>query len=186
MGGFFMGKIYLFLAEGFEEIEALTVVDVLRRAQVDIVTVSISGDLMVTGAHNISVKADSLFEDIDCEHCDGIILPGGMPGTRNLAQHEGLKQLILALNSKKTLIAAICAAPSILGAYGILEGKTACCFTGFEDKLIGAKVVYEPVAVDGHIVTSRGAGTAMTFALQLVEILKGKQQSESLRISMIV
>jgi 4-methyl-5(b-hydroxyethyl)-thiazole monophosphate biosynthesis len=181
-----MEKMYLFLAEGFEEIEALTVVDVLRRAQVDIATVSISSDLMVTGAHNISVKTDSLFDDINFDDCAGIVLPGGMPGTRHLGKHEGLKQLILKLNNKNTLIAAICAAPSILGEYGILKGKTACCFTGFEDKLIGANVVYEPVVVDGNVVTSRGAGTAMAFALKLVELLKGKEQSEHLKTSMIV
>lgn len=181
-----MGNIYLFLAEGFEEIEALTVVDVLRRAKIDVVTVSISEDTMVMGAHNIYVKADVLFSAVDYSQCDGIVLPGGMPGARHLNNHAGLKQLIIDLNNKEVLVSAICAAPSVLGACGILEGRTAACFTGFEDQLTGANVVYDPVVVDGNIVTSRGAGTAMAFALKLVELLKGKEESEKLRINMLV
>lgn len=178
--------IYLFLAEGFEEIEALTVVDILRRANLEIETVSISNNNIVKGSHNIEIKADKIFNEIDTSNIQMAILPGGMPGATNLYNHSGLKQLLLKLNDSNTLIAAICAAPFVLGQFGILKGKKAICYPGFEDKLIDAKIVNENVVVDKNVITSKGPGTAIEFALKIVETLKDKKQVEALKSSMLL
>lgn len=164
-------KVYLFLADGFEEIEALTVVDLLRRIRVDVDMVSIDGTLVVKGAHGIEVKADILFEDAKFDDGDMLVLPGGMPGTRNLLNHKGLAEVIHIYNVEEKYLAAICAAPSVFGAFGILKGRKATCFPGFEQKLTGAKLVNDRVVVDGHVITSRGMGTAIDFGLKLVELL---------------
>ena len=177
--------VYLFLADGFEEIEALAVVDILRRAELPVSTVAIKERLLIKGAHDIKVEADMLLEDIDSENIDALILPGGMPGTLHLGQEARLKQLILDSNKKGVLIGAICAAPSILGESNMLIGKDAVCYPGYEEQLLGANILYEKVAVSDNIVTSRGAGTAMEFGYKLVELLKDKQTSDKLRKSMI-
>ncbi len=178
--------IYLFLAEGFEEIESLTVVDILRRANLEIETVSISNNNIVKGAHNIEIKVDKIFNEIDANNIQMAILPGGMPGATNLYNHSGLKQLLLKLNDSNTLIAAICAAPFVLGQFGILKGKKATCYPGFEDKLIDAKIVNENVVADKNVITSKGPGTAIEFALKIVETLKDKKQVETLKSSMLL
>lgn len=178
--------IYLFLANGFEEIEAITVVDILRRANLEIQTVSISDEIVVKGSHNIEIKADKTFNQIDSNNIKAIILPGGMPGATNLYNHLGLKQLLLKLNDSNTLIAAICAAPFVLGQFGILKGKKAICYPGFEDKLIDANVVNQNVVVDKNVITSKGPGTAIEFALKIVETLKDKNQVETLKSSMLL
>lgn len=177
--------VYVFLAEGFEEIEALAVVDILRRAEVPVSTVSIKEKTMIKGAHNITVMTDMVLEDIDSSKIDALILPGGMPGTLHLSKDSRLKQLILDSNKKGILIGAICAAPSILGESNMLIGKDAVCFPGFEEQLLGANVLYDKVVVSDNIVTSRGAGTAMDFGFKLVELLKDKQTSDNLREKMI-
>ena len=130
-----MAKVYIFIADGFEEIEALTVVDLLRRAAIEISMISISGVIEVKGAHNISVLADALFEETDFNDADLLVLPGGMPGTTHLMEHEGLSNLLKEFHKKNKNLAAICAAPSVLGAKGILAGKRATCYPGFESKL---------------------------------------------------
>lgn len=173
-----MKRVSVFLADGFEEIEGLTVVDILRRAGAEVDTVSVTGNLVVHGAHQIDVKADALFEDMDFEGTDMLILPGGMPGTLNLGKHEGLTGLLRIQNEKGAYIAAICAAPSVLGGLGLLNGRKACCYPSFEEKLEGADVVYEPVVQDGHIITSRGMGTAIPFSLKLAELLCGAAKAE--------
>jgi len=173
-------KVYLFLADGFEEIEALTVTDLLRRIRVDVEMVSIDGSLAVKGAHGIEVKADVLFEDASFDDGDMLVLPGGMPGTRNLLNHEGLEKLIHIYNVEEKYLAAICAAPSVFGAFGILEGKKATCFPGFEQKLKGAKVINDRVVADGHVITSRGMGTAIDFGLKLVELLADEETASEL------
>jgi len=178
--------IYLFLAEGFEEIEALTVVDILRRANLEIETISISNNNIVKGSHNIEIKADKIFNEIDTNNIQMAILPGGMPGATNLYNHSGLKQLLLKLNDSNTLIAAICAAPFVLGQFGILKSKKAICYPGFEDKLTEAKIVNENVVADKNVITSKGPGTAIEFALKIVEILKNKKQVEALKASMLL
>ena len=173
-------KVYLFLADGFEEIEALTVTDLLRRIHVDVEMVSIDGSLAVKGAHGIEVKADLLFEEAKFDDGDMLVLPGGMPGTRNLLNHKGLADLIHIYNVEEKYLAAICAAPSVFGAFGILKGKKATCFPGVEQKRTGAKFVNDRVVTDGHVITSRGMGTAIDFGLKLVEVLADEETASEL------
>ena len=130
-----MSKVYVFLADGFEEIEGLTVVDLLRRAGVEVCTVSIMGKKMITGSHKITVEADALFEECDYKDADILVLPGGMPGTRYLGEHKELVQMLIDADKKQEGIAAICAAPSVLGQAGVLQGKKATSYPGFEDML---------------------------------------------------
>lgn len=180
-----MKYVCVFLADGFEEIEALTVVDVLRRAGVRVDTVSISGNELVQGAHWISVKADKVFEETSCAKADMMVLPGGMPGTKNLQGHRGLSELLRAQDEAGRWIAAICAAPSILGGLGMLNGRKACCYPSFEESLTGAEVVEDAAVVDGHVVTGRGMGTAIPFALKLVEALVGNEKAEQIKESIL-
>lgn len=177
--------VYVHLAEGFEEIEALTVVDVLRRADIPVKTVSVTGNKMVKGAHAIIVESDLLFEDADYENCEMIVLPGGLPGTTNLAKHEGLVRNIKAFGAEEKWLAAICAAPSVLGNLSMLEGKKATIYPGLEAKLLGAKPSGDRVVQDGKFITSKGPGTAIDFALKLVEVLKNKQASDAVRAAML-
>jgi 4-methyl-5(b-hydroxyethyl)-thiazole monophosphate biosynthesis len=179
-------KVYVHLAGGFEEIEALTVVDVLRRAEIDVQTVSVTGNKEVAGAHQIKVIADLLFEDADYSEAGMIVLPGGMPGTLNLEKHEGLIEKILEFQNENKWLAAICAAPSVLGKMELLKEKTATCYPGFEKYLEGAGFCENPVAVSGNVITSRGPGTAIYFALEIVRIIKGEETAKKLRESMIV
>ena len=171
----------VFLADGFEEIEGLTVVDVLRRAGVEVTTASVMGRKMIQGSHGIPVEADCLFEEAQAQEADLLVLPGGMPGTLNLKRHEGLIDLLKKFDGQEKKIAAICAAPSILGELGMLDGRAACAYPSFEDQLGGAKVLREPVVTDGHITTGRGMGAAIPFALRLAEILCGEEKAEEVR-----
>lgn len=179
-------KGYVFFAEGFEEIEAVTVVDVLRRAGLEITTISITGNREVMGAHKIPIITDELFEYVDHQGADLLILPGGMPGTNNLAAHRKLGDLLVKHHMQEKWLAAICAAPSVLGGLGLLKGKNATCYPGFEPQLEGAIISHAPVVQDGHVVTSRGAGTALEFALKLVEIASGIEKAKNLREGLIV
>ena len=178
-------KICVFLADGFEEIEGLTVVDLLRRAGISVTTVSITGQLTVRGAHDIYVQADKLFEETTYEEADMAVLPGGMPGTLNLEKHEGVRTVLKQFYEEKKYIAAICAAPSILGKMGMREGRRAASYPSKENELFGAEVVREPVAVDEFIITSRGMGTAIDFSLALIEILLDAQKAEEIGTSVI-
>lgn len=178
--------VYVHLADGFEEIEALAVVDILRRADIAVKTVSVAGGKNVRGAHDIVVAADLLFQDADYAECEMIVLPGGMPGTANLAGHEGLIKQIGAFAQSGKWIAAICAAPSILGKMSLLKGRRATSFPGYEDEMIGVEYTEDRVVRDGNFITSRGAGTAIEFALKLVELLKDGQTAAALRKKMIV
>lgn len=175
--------VMLFLADGFEEIEALTPVDVLRRLNIEVKTCSISKK-NVTGAHGIEVCADTSIDDEDLSGIDTFILPGGMPGTTNLAACKKLTDALLSANKQNKTICAICAAPSVLGKLKILEGKKATCFPGFEDRLIGATVTNERVQEDGNIITSRGAGSASDFAFAIAKRFKSLDEVESLKRSM--
>ena len=168
-----MAKTAIFLADGFEEIEALTVVDLLRRAGIEIVTASVMGRKNVTGSHRITVEADALIDEIDFEGTDMIILPGGMPGTTNLDNCELLKKHIDEFNTKGKMLAAICAAPTVYGGMGLLSGKKACCYPGCEVKLTGADVQTTETAKDGNFITSRGMGTAIPFGLAIIEHFQG-------------
>lgn len=180
-----MKKVSVFFADGCEEIEALTVVDILRRAGVCTEMVSVTGELKVTGAHNIGIQTDVLFEGAGFSDAEMLVLPGGMPGTLHLQEHEGLRALLCAYHEKNKYVAAICAAPSVLGGLGILEGRKACCYPSFEEKLLGAEVVMEPVVRDGNVITGRGMGTAIPFALKLTEALYGSEKAEEIRKSIL-
>lgn len=168
-----MKKVALFLANGFEEIEALATVDILRRAEIPVQTVSITNNVVVTGAHNIPVTADTTFDKTNFSDVEVLVLPGGMPGAKHLNEHEGVKSLIKEFNDKGNLIAAICAAPMVLGGLGLLDDKKATCYPGFESELIGAKSTNESVVSDNNITTGRGPGLAFDFALSLVEQIAG-------------
>lgn len=173
-----MAKVYIFMADGFEEVEGLTVVDLLRRAGIDIQMVSIMEKKSVAGAHNITIEADGIFEDIDFSDGEMLVLPGGMPGTTNLMKHQGLDKLLRDFDNKKKAIAAICAAPTILSNKGMLKGRDATCYKGMESEMSHANIVDAPVVIDGHITTSKGVGTAIDFALSLIANLKGKDQAK--------
>lgn len=176
-----MKTIYVFLAEGFEEIEAATPVDLLRRAGLQCKLVSVTGQLDVMGAHGIVYKADMLFEAGEYHEAEAIILPGGMPGTLNLQKHEGLKSVIKELFEQGKYICAICAAPMILGNMGLLSGRRATIFPGMEEHLHGAQLSHDMVCADGNIITSRAPGTAFKFALKLIEVLVDKEKKEQIK-----
>ena len=176
--------IYVMLAEGFEEIEALAFVDILRRANIDVQTVAANNSETVTGSHGITVVADIKIENI-CEMGDGIVLPGGLPGTYNLKDNDQVVKMLNDHNKAGKYIAAICAAPSILGKYGFLENKKATCYPSFEEELGGAIYSSDRVVTDGNIITSRGAGTAHDFAFKFVELLKGESEANKIRSSML-
>jgi 4-methyl-5(b-hydroxyethyl)-thiazole monophosphate biosynthesis len=172
---------YLFLADGFEEIEALTVIDLLRRAEIPVQSVSIKSDKLVIGAHKIQVVSDLLIDEVNYEDLSGIILPGGMPGTTNLSKCKVLNEWLLKAHEEEKFIGAICAAPSILGDLGILEGRKAVCYPGFESKLKGATIADDAAVRDGHIITSKAAGTAVDFSLKLIKHMKSKEDSINIK-----
>ena len=175
--------IYLFLADGFEEIEALGCVDILRRAGLEVKTAGVTGKT-VTGAHGIKTEADILVSECGYD-ADMVILPGGSVGTDNLAASEDVARIVTDAAERNAYVAAICAAPAVLGGLGLLEGRRAVCYPGLEGRLTGALRSSERVCVDGRIITSRGPGTTSEFALTLVEILKGRQSADALRKGML-
>ena len=171
--------VYVFLADGFEEIEALATVDILRRAEIEVLTVSVS-EKTVKGAHGINVDADITKEEFDINKpFDCVMLPGGMPGTRNLEKSSLVKEILIKAESENKIIAAICAAPLILGKMGLLKGKDAVCYPGFEDDLIDAKVKPESVVRDGLILTGKCPGAALNFAFALCDMIKGETKTSS-------
>lgn len=176
-----MAKVYAFLANGLEEVECLAVVDVLRRAGIEVTMVSVTGEREVTGSHQITFRADALFEEVDPDKADVLFLPGGMPGTNSLKAHQGLKAAIEKANKQGRRVAAICAAPSILGSMGLLKGRTATCYPGFEDQLLGVSYTSQGVVTDGNITTSRGLGYALDLGLELIRLLHGPQLSQNIK-----
>ncbi len=181
-----MKKIAVQLAPGFEEIEAITIIDVLRRANLDVTTISMTDDLKVTGSHDIPVIADKLFEEVDYSEIDMLILPGGMPGSKNLDNHEGLRKQIIDFNKKNKMLGAICAAPLVFGHLDLLKNKEAVCYPGFEGELNGANIKNEPAIISENIVTGRGVGAALRFSLKIVETLTDKEKADSLAKAMLV
>ena len=176
-----MKKVYAFLADGFEEVEALMVIDLLRRThEVEVVTASVTEELMIKSSHGFNIMADELIANIDFEDGDMIFLPGGMPGTTNLAACKMLTDNILKYAEEGKKIAAICAAPSILGELGLVEGKNATCFPGFEGKMKGATCKGEKVVTDGNITTAKGLGAALEMGLELITILVNETKSEEI------
>ncbi len=176
-----MSRVCCFMAEGCEEVEALSVVDVLRRSGIETLLVSVSDKYEVVSSHNICIKTDILLEDLDFDTVDMLFLPGGIPGTPNLRATKVLCDNIIKFNEQGKLLAAVCAAPSIFGELGILKGKKATCYPGYENMLDGAIVVWDRVVTDGNITTSRGLGTSLELGFRLVEILKDKQTADSLK-----
>lgn len=175
-----MKKAAIFLAEGFEEIEALTVVDICRRCGIVMDTVSITEEDQVTGSHGIKVTADRVFSQAQFDDWDMLVLPGGMPGTKNLEAHEALMGQIDAFYENGKYIAAICAAPSIFGHRGILKGRNACSYPSFESHLEGASVTKGPVEISDHVITSRGMGTAIDFGLAIAGVLGTPEKAEEI------
>ncbi len=175
--------IYVFLANGFEEIEALAPVDIMRRAGLSVQTVGIGGRA-VTGAHGITVTADVAEEALTLDDMEAVVLPGGMPGTTNLEASGTVAKALEKAVREKVLIAAICAAPSVLGHRGILEGKRATCYPGFEDTLKGAVLTDDGVVRDGNVLTACGAGVAPEFGFELVSALCSAEKADALREAM--
>lgn len=173
-------------AEGFEEIEATTVLDVLRRAEIDTFAVSISEKDVVTGARGISIVTNRCLKDISGSLFDLIVLPGGMPGADNLRQNERVEDLIHHHHINQKYIAAICAAPYVLGELGILDGKKATSYPTFQNRLGKAEVLNESVVVDGNLITSQGVGTALEFSLKIVSTLKSSEAAKELGAAMII
>ncbi|MBQ8403069.1 MAG: DJ-1/PfpI family protein [Clostridia bacterium] len=175
-----MKKVIVFLADGTEEIEALTPVDMLRRAGAEVTFAGVPA-AKCTCSHGVKITADKAACDCVGEEYDMVVLPGGMPGTLNLGASEDVKKIVTKAYENGKFVAAICAAPSVLGGMGLLAGKRATCYPGFEEKLTGACVVAEKAVRDGNIITACGAGAAMEFALLLVAALYGEETSENLR-----
>lgn len=176
-----MSEVCVFLADGVEEIEALTVVDILRRGGVAVETVSISDSKSVTSSHKVTVQADKLLSEIDFAEVAMIVLPGGMPGTLNLEACKPLMEQVDKFNAEGKYLSAVCAAPSIFGHKGFLKGRTACCFPEFESHLEGATVTKNPVEVCDHFITSRGMGTTIEFALAILARMKDQTCADDIR-----
>ena len=175
--------IYLFLANGFEECEALAPLDILRRANIEVQTVGIGSNTIV-GAHGISINCDTINKDLSFENLKGIILPGGMPGTLNLEADKTVQSTIDFCYENNLLISAICAAPQILGHKDILNGKNATCFPGFENQLKGANFKNEKVVCDGNIITACGAGAAFDFGFKILEYFTDKTTANNMKETM--
>lgn len=176
--------VYCFLADGFEEMEALCPVDILRRGECDVTVVGV-GEEIITGSHGVSVCTDLTDSEIVLDdNLDMIILPGGMPGTLNLEKNSNVRKAVDFCASNGKYISAICAAPSILGHMGLLKGKEAVCFPGFEEQLDCAKVSEDFVCTDGIIITAKGAGVAQEFGFKLLECLKGKETADRIKASL--
>ena len=179
-------KIFLFLAEGFEETEAVATLDILKRGGLEVITVSVTDRIIVAGAHGIAVVADQLFDETDFSKGDMLVLPGGNPGTENLSAHEGLRALLLRYNSAGKRIAAICAAPSLLGELKLLEGKQATVYPGCENVLKGATIIDAPVVKDGNIITAKGPGSVFDFGLAIVTELVGQEKAEIISSALLI
>ena len=173
-----VGKLAIFLADGFEEIEGLTVVDICRRCGLTIDTISINATTDVMSSHKIPVRADKVFSEIDPEDYEMLILPGGGLGTKNLEAFEPLMQALDRFHAAGKSIAAICAAPSIFGHRGYLNGRNATCYPGFEDQLTGADAKGTPVEISDHIITGRGMGTSIDFALAIAARFAGQAKAD--------
>ena len=181
-----MKTIFVFLADGFEEIEAITPIDVLRRAGLNVQTISVMEEQIVAGAHGIPVVADKMFADIHLDDAEMLLLPGGLPGATNLDAHQGLSDMIMAFASEGKALAAICAAPLVFGNRGLLQGKKATCYPGFESYLTGAEYTAALVEIDGNFITAKGPGAAMDFAFAIVEKYCGIEKVNELKSGMMI
>ena len=180
-----MSKIGIFMADGCEEIEGLTVVDIVRRAKMEIVMISVTGKKEVTSSHGVTFLADVLAEETGYEDLDGIVLPGGMPGTTNLKEDENVRKAVQEAYDDGRYVAAICAAPTILADMGLLKGKRATCYPDMESEIEDAYLTGAPVATDENIITSQGVGTAIDFALKLIEVLISEEKAVEIADSIV-
>ena len=180
-----MPKVAVILAEGFEEVEAITPVDLLRRAGIDCVTVSLGEEKLVPSSRHIPVLADRSWDEMDFDGCDGVVLPGGLAGTERLLLDARVEALLRRFGEAGKLTAAICAAPTVLARAGLLAGRRAICYPGLEDRLTGAEVCCETVVRDGTVITSRGMGTSVPFGLALVEYFLGKEKADALAAKIV-
>lgn len=181
-----MKKAFVFLATGFEEIEATGTVDILRRGGIETKVISITDQYKITGAHGMEYTADSLLADTDFSEADALILPGGMPGSSNLNACNPLKELLVEQYRQQKIVAAICAAPLVLGGLGLLKGRKATCYPGFEPTLIGATVTGGAVEKDGHVITGKGPGLVFDFGLALVATLKSDSAAEEVAAGLLL
>lgn len=181
-----MKKAFVFLATGFEEIEAAGIIDVLRRGGIETKVISITDQYKVAGAHELEYTADALLADTDFSEADALVLPGGMPGSSNLNACDPLKELLVEQYRQGKIVAAICAAPLVLGGLGLLKGRKATCYPGFEPTLIGANVTSEIVEQDGHVITGKGPGLVFDFGLALVAALKSKSAAEEVAAGILL
>ena len=180
-----MYKVAVILAEGFEEVEAIAPVDLLRRAKIDCVTVSLAEERLVPSSRSIPILADKSWNEVDFAEVDGMVLPGGLAGTERLLADARVETLLRQYYEAGKLTAAICAAPTVLAKAGLLAGKRAICYPGLEEKLSGALVTFEEVVRDGTVITSRGMGTSVPFGLALVEYFLGKATAEALAAKIV-
>lgn len=180
-----MAKVYMFIASGSEEIESLIPVDIFRRGGIEVKTVSTTGSELIEMSHGVVIKADMKFEDADFNDADLLMLPGGLPGATNLNEHEGVRKALLEQYNKGKLVAAICAAPLVLGSIGILKGKRATCYPGFEKYLEGAEYTHELCTVDGNVVTGEGPAATLPYAYKLLAMLTSEQTSHSVAEGMM-
>ncbi|RRD75675.1 DJ-1/PfpI family protein [Alloprevotella sp. OH1205_COT-284] len=178
--------LHIFIADGFEEIEALTTIDILRRCGIEVTTVSVTGTRLIRGAHGVPLMVDTVFRKGETTKSQGLILPGGMPGAKNLSLHEGLRKSLLFHNERRTLIAAICAAPMILGKRDLLVGRRATCYPGFEQELRGAIYVDSPVCEDGNIITAKGPAYATDFAFAIAARFVDSSTLAQVKTSMLL
>lgn len=180
-----MAKVYMFLANGSEEIESLIPVDVLRRGGVEVKTVSITGSEYVEMAHGVTMKADLRFENANFSDADLLMLPGGLPGATNLNDHEGVREAILRQFTDGKLVAAICAAPMVFGSLGIVKGKRATCYPGFEKYLDGAEYTHELCTVDGNVITGEGPAATFPYAYTILAMLTSEQTAHAVAEGMM-
>ncbi len=177
--------VYVFLADGFEDIEALAPVDILRRGGVDVKTVSVTGSREAVSAHGVTILADITFEEADLSDADLLMLPGGLPGATNLNDHQGVREALAAQAARGGRIAAICAAPMVLGSLGLLKGRRATCYPGFEKYMDGAEYTAELFTVDGNITTGRGPAATLPYAYAILESFVGRAKTDEIRAGMI-
>ncbi len=180
-----MSTAYMFTADGLEEVECLTVVDLLRRGGVDCRMVSMTDSLEINGSHGICMKADIFFDEADLKEADALILPGGMPGTVHLEEDKRLAEILKDAAGEGKLICAVCAAPRVLGRLGLLSGQRATCHPGHEEYLTGAELTENPVEESGNYITSRGLGTSIPFGLAILKRLQGEEASEKVRKAIV-
>ena len=180
-----MNKLYAFAANGVEEVECLTTVDILRRGGVEVCLAAVGKDRMIEGSHGIRFEADILLEEADLSDADALFLPGGMPGTLNLQADGGVNEALRSAARKGTWICAICAAPRVPGSLGLLKGERATCYPGNEEYLEGAECTGSGVEVSGRFITGKSAGWAVPFALKVLEKLEGEEVSEKIRKAIV-